>query len=413
MEPSSRIPSPSASFPTPTFSASTIAPPTSSSSSLSIPTATSRKKPIISPKAATSIDCHRHNLRVGFSPPPLSSSISIHNTIVNFSPQRHRQLLSTAVVAVIEFSPQKSQPSLTFLNQAATVVDPIFYFVYHRRYSLPKSQHPLIASVIACVVGFSPPPLSSSISIHNTIVNFSPQRLRQFLSTATVAVIEFSPLKSKPSLTFLNQVAAVVGVSHSGKKNGSIIENYKSFGIVSNPNFLSVCSRTSNIVEFQPLDSGSDLEEDDQSKVSIITIAIFYFVYNSRYSLPKSQHPLIAPAIACVVRFSPPPLSLSISIHNTIVDFYPQCHRQLLSTAAVAVVEFSPQYSQSSMTFLSRDAAVVDVSHSGKKWNHHRELQVLRYHFQPQLPQRSLSHLQHRRIPASRFRQRPRERRSI
>ncbi|KAG5514232.1 hypothetical protein RHGRI_035586 [Rhododendron griersonianum] len=65
---------------------------------------------------------------------------------------------------------------------------------------------------------------------------------------------------------------------------GSVIQNYKSFGVVSNPNFLGVRSRTSHIVEsdslqvpppqpppdaalseFEPLDSGSDLEEDGAS----------------------------------------------------------------------------------------------------------------------------------------------------
>ncbi|KAF7804849.1 nucleolar protein 16 [Senna tora] len=63
---------------------------------------------------------------------------------------------------------------------------------------------------------------------------------------------------------------------------GSVIHNYKSFGVVSNPNLLSVRSRTSHIVEIDSLqvplppavsdeasaeqellDSGSDLEEDD------------------------------------------------------------------------------------------------------------------------------------------------------
>ncbi|XP_010522790.1 PREDICTED: uncharacterized protein LOC104801274 isoform X2 [Tarenaya hassleriana] len=64
----------------------------------------------------------------------------------------------------------------------------------------------------------------------------------------------------------------------------SVVENYKSFGVVSNPNFLGVRSRTDHLVEadslnvpsppepptddplvkeFQPIDSGSDLEEDD------------------------------------------------------------------------------------------------------------------------------------------------------
>ncbi|PKI16003.1 hypothetical protein CRG98_049513, partial [Punica granatum] len=66
-------------------------------------------------------------------------------------------------------------------------------------------------------------------------------------------------------------------------EKGTVIKNYKSFGVVSNPNLLGVRSRTSHIVEsdslqvpppqpldvsdagvseFEPIDSGSDLEED-------------------------------------------------------------------------------------------------------------------------------------------------------
>ncbi|XP_074268548.1 uncharacterized protein LOC141591937 [Silene latifolia] len=65
---------------------------------------------------------------------------------------------------------------------------------------------------------------------------------------------------------------------------GSVISNYKQFGIVSNPNLLGVRCRTSHMIEsdslqvppprpedpadikideFAPIDSGSDLEEDD------------------------------------------------------------------------------------------------------------------------------------------------------
>ncbi|XP_010542856.1 PREDICTED: nucleolar protein 16-like [Tarenaya hassleriana] len=66
--------------------------------------------------------------------------------------------------------------------------------------------------------------------------------------------------------------------------NASVVQNYKSFGVVSNPNLLGVRSRTVHLVqadslnvppppepttedpvakEFDPIDSGSDLEEDD------------------------------------------------------------------------------------------------------------------------------------------------------
>ncbi|KAL7170863.1 hypothetical protein ACSBR2_035680 [Camellia fascicularis] len=60
---------------------------------------------------------------------------------------------------------------------------------------------------------------------------------------------------------------------------GSVFDNYKAFGVVSNPNFLGVRSRTSHIIEneslqvpppaadstvseFDPFDSGSGLKED-------------------------------------------------------------------------------------------------------------------------------------------------------
>lgn len=61
---------------------------------------------------------------------------------------------------------------------------------------------------------------------------------------------------------------------------GTVIQNYKSFGVLSNPNLLNVRSRTSHIIEsdslqvnpasdeadateLHPNDDGSDLEEDD------------------------------------------------------------------------------------------------------------------------------------------------------
>ncbi|KMZ66335.1 hypothetical protein ZOSMA_2G03520 [Zostera marina] len=67
---------------------------------------------------------------------------------------------------------------------------------------------------------------------------------------------------------------------------GSVIDNYKAFGVVSNPNLLGVRARTPHIVqdpslqvpatifeppklvnEFDPIDSGSDLENDDLKSV--------------------------------------------------------------------------------------------------------------------------------------------------
>lgn len=69
-------------------------------------------------------------------------------------------------------------------------------------------------------------------------------------------------------------------------EKGSVIQNYKSFGVISNPNLLSVRSRTDHIVESDSLQvppsddpdsvldsSGSDVEEDGEYE--------FEFVYLS------------------------------------------------------------------------------------------------------------------------------------
>lgn len=69
---------------------------------------------------------------------------------------------------------------------------------------------------------------------------------------------------------------------------GTVIDNYKAFGVLSNPNLLGVRDRTSHIVqdpslqvpttifgpptpvnEFDPIDPGSDLE-DDGSKLRVL-----------------------------------------------------------------------------------------------------------------------------------------------
>ncbi|CAN1199153.1 hypothetical protein LINPERHAP2_LOCUS44743 [Linum perenne] len=75
----------------------------------------------------------------------------------------------------------------------------------------------------------------------------------------------------------------------------SVIHNYKTFGVLSNPNLLSVRSRTSHILdtpslqapppqsdgpldEFEPLDSGSDLEEDDLASDAIPLQSFMSFI---------------------------------------------------------------------------------------------------------------------------------------
>lgn len=94
---------------------------------------------------------------------------------------------------------------------------------------------------------------------------------------------------------------------------GSVIQNYKSFGVVSNPNLLGVRSRTPHIVESDSLnvplppaatdeaaidqelmDSGSDLEEDGQSVASF-----YYFIFSLFFqSAVRAFSPYICPFAA-------------------------------------------------------------------------------------------------------------------
>ncbi|XP_008801097.1 uncharacterized protein LOC120110228 [Phoenix dactylifera] len=85
----------------------------------------------------------------------------------------------------------------------------------------------------------------------------------------------------KPAVNIPPALAAAAAAGGKGEWNnkGTVIRNYRSFGVVANPNLLGVRARTPHIVqssslqipdreappvsEFDPIDSGSDLESDD------------------------------------------------------------------------------------------------------------------------------------------------------
>ncbi|KAK9281884.1 hypothetical protein L1049_004791 [Liquidambar formosana] len=114
----------------------------------------------------------------------------------------------------------------------------------------------------------------------------SRRRLKRSRPKVRVGLPKKNPGVFKPAFCLPPKLRSFVessGVKWDDK--GTVISNYKSFGVVSNPNLLSVRSRTSHIVEtkslqvplpppssdvadagvseFDPIDSGSDLEEDD------------------------------------------------------------------------------------------------------------------------------------------------------
>lgn len=102
-------------------------------------------------------------------------------------------------------------------------------------------------------------------------------------------------------------------------EKGSVIQNYKSFGVVSNPNLLSVRSRTPHIVESDSLqvplpsaatdeasgesellDSGSELEEDGQSDTSFFKYICFYQFTETIGTLSSDVCAFFAPDISAV-----------------------------------------------------------------------------------------------------------------
>ncbi|KAK6940975.1 Ribosome biogenesis protein Nop16 [Dillenia turbinata] len=91
----------------------------------------------------------------------------------------------------------------------------------------------------------------------------------------------------KPAFNLPPKLRSMLGDEDLNRwdEKASVIHNYKSYGVISNPNILGVRSRTPHIVEsdslqvpppplpadaffpttseFDPIDSGSDVEEDD------------------------------------------------------------------------------------------------------------------------------------------------------
>ncbi|KAL6339668.1 hypothetical protein AAG906_034753 [Vitis piasezkii] len=116
----------------------------------------------------------------------------------------------------------------------------------------------------------------------------SRRKYKRSKSKVQVALPRKNPRIFKPAFSVPPKLRALIGDSSDPKwdDQGTVIRNYKSYGVVSNPNFLGVRSRTPQIIEtdslqvpqpppppsdstdaavseFEPLDSGSDQEEDD------------------------------------------------------------------------------------------------------------------------------------------------------
>ncbi|WOK96115.1 hypothetical protein Cni_G04822 [Canna indica] len=120
----------------------------------------------------------------------------------------------------------------------------------------------------------------------------SRRKYKQSRTKVRVGLPRKKPGVFKPAFVIPEALAAAAAASaadggEEGKKEwdvkGSVIRNYRTFGVVSNPNILGVRARTPQVVqisslqvpdpeftpasEFDPIDSGSDLESDDVKSV--------------------------------------------------------------------------------------------------------------------------------------------------
>ncbi|AAF02880.1 Unknown protein [Arabidopsis thaliana] len=112
----------------------------------------------------------------------------------------------------------------------------------------------------------------------------SRRKYRNSRAKVRVALPKKNPNIFKPAFNFPPKLRALMGDDvPEWDDQASVIQNYKSFGVISNPNLLGIRARTDHMIqddslnvpppvepptddpiakEFEPIDSGSELEED-------------------------------------------------------------------------------------------------------------------------------------------------------
>ena len=106
----------------------------------------------------------------------------------------------------------------------------------------------------------------------------SRRKYKQSRTKVRVGLPKKKPRVFKPAFSVPSKLAeSVADLDPTWDDQGTVTQNYKSFGVVSNPNLLSTEYRTPQLVDTESLqdppppgddysaldDSGSDLEEDD------------------------------------------------------------------------------------------------------------------------------------------------------
>lgn len=149
-----------------------------------------------------------------------------------------------------------------------------------------------VAKALASILKTINPPPALDLYQKTREMGRSRRKYKQSRPKVKVGLPKKNPNVFKPSFHIPPKLRSLVEEKQSKwDDKASVISNYKSFGVVSNPNLLGVRSRTSHIVEcdtlnvppsppspppsddpadlsakeFEPIDCGSDLEEDGNS----------------------------------------------------------------------------------------------------------------------------------------------------
>jgi len=143
---------------------------------------------------------------------------------------------------------------------------------------------PKIVGAVKPLEPSSPPQITKGRTHIGREMGRSRRKYKNSRAKVQVGLPKRNPRVFKPAFNLppkLRNLLDPLGIKWDEK--GSVISNYKQFGVVSNPNFLGVRARTSHIIEsdslqvpppppedpadirvdeFEPIDSGSELEED-------------------------------------------------------------------------------------------------------------------------------------------------------
>jgi nucleolar protein 16 len=122
----------------------------------------------------------------------------------------------------------------------------------------------------------------------------SRRKFKRSRAKVRVGLPRKKPHEFKPAFDLPEALAAAAAAKHDGghvplwDAEGTVVKNYAAFGVVSNPNRLGAHTRgTPNLVqsgdlqapkacspleEFEPLENGSDVENDGQSPLSSLRL---------------------------------------------------------------------------------------------------------------------------------------------